>query len=221
MLVLWGVIVDLCSHRILWVPRGRRCSLSYVYSTRRSDTYCPCETKIPEKTWQQNLYNFLQGVFLEFNATSQSRTERRVWGRVWCNSCLSVGWKKKKTTWSPGFYLAERSTGSSEGVFYCTLQLRGRNDFNSLHCEQFHPCNPTTGRMSHPWLPPPQRYITLQHAQVTKSLQMWLLLLNDRACCTYWVTFPVFFDTCLPCLQEQWKWERFTSAVNRYFHSLQ
>lgn len=71
-------------------------SQSYVYSSRRSDTYCPCETKIPEKTWQQNIYNFLQGFFLEFTAISQSRTERWAWGIVWRNSCLSVGWKKKK-----------------------------------------------------------------------------------------------------------------------------
>lgn len=213
-------------------PKEERLSQSYVYSPWRSDNYCPWETEIPEKTWQHNLYNFLHGFFLEFNAISQSEAERWAWCMVWCNSCLWVWWKKKtKKGLSRGICLAERSTSLNASVFYSTLQLWGRNDFNSLHREQFHICKPTAGRMSRPWLPSPQRDVPPQHAWTSRvatfskpdSLHSCYSG-NKRARCTYWLTFLTFFRlgapyTCLRCLQEQWKWECFTSAINRYFRS--
>lgn len=87
--------INMLSPYFMGYSKEERLSQSYVYSPRRSDNYCPWETKIPEKTWQHNLYNFLHGFFLEFNAISQSEAERRAWSMVWCNSCLWVWWEKK------------------------------------------------------------------------------------------------------------------------------
>lgn len=75
--------------------KEEKLSQSYsIYSTRRSDTYCPWETKIPQKTRQHNLYNFLYGFFLEINTISQSETERDGPER-WIGVTVVCEWGKK------------------------------------------------------------------------------------------------------------------------------
>lgn len=151
------------------------------------------------------------------------------------NSCIFVsGGKKSLPSWAL-FGCVEPMFQFDCDLLYL-LQLWGGNDFNGLYFKLFHIFKPTMGIIEQYMAAPHQRSITLNHvdtmkpnilnissavttfAPVTRAKARHVVFtykLQENSCC-----FSCLEQICLKCLQQQRKWNHFTSAVNRYFSDL-